>query len=573
MNHFLTRCTRGQVISTGLVLTSLLACTAEPDPSPTPSPTPTATPVPTPFPTVMCEWDDSPRLTEVEPWWYDAVFYEIFVRSFQDSDGDGVGDLRGILSRLDHLNDGDPLTHDDLGVTGIWLMPIFTSPSVHGYDITDYLTIDPEYGTQADFEALLDAAHARGIRIILDLPFNHTSTQHPWFVDSASSETSAKRSWYVWSETQNGYGWNPKNGAYYYAAFDGSIPDLNYYSTEVLGELQAIYDHWMNLGIDGFRLDGAKYLVEEGKYTENTDRTHCYLQAMRRYFNARWPESLLVGEIWADSETVATYFDDGLNELPVAFDFKTSDGIINGVSRLDATLLHAPLAAREFYNPDPAMSAPFLRNHDMDRTGSVLATVAQRKQAAIIQLSLSGTPFLYYGEEIGMSGARGNDTTDNRRRTPMQWSAEASAGFTDPGVQPWYPVNIDYDTVNVATELEDADSLLRLYQKMIRIRGEEANSALRHGAFVRVVSTPADQSYAFLRGSGEGAILVLLNMSDQALAVDIDLGTSGGWEEGIELLTETSMAGPWTGVVSVGTLSAHEARVIRLSGPVSGARR
>lgn len=563
----------GRVLLSGLVAGGV-ACSGQEEGSPTPTEAPTPTPEPTPFSTVMCEWDEAPEVTALEPWWYDAVFYEIFVRSFQDSNGDGIGDLPGLISRLDYLNDGDPNTHTDLGVTALWLMPIFSAQSVHGYDVIDYFSVEPDYGTEADLVTLLEQAHARGMRVILDLPFNHTSLHHPWFQDSSLGPESAYRDYYVWSETQRSSDWTGRNGAYYYAAFDASIPDLNYASPAVLEALASIYAHWLNLGLDGFRLDGAKYLVEDGAVTENTPRTHCYLQAMRRYLAKGWPDAVLVGEVWSDAETIASYFGSGLNELPTAFDFKLSDGIVNAINFNDATRLTAALAGREFYGPDPRMFAPFLRNHDMDRTGSVFDSEAQRFQAAVIALALSGPTFLYYGEEIGMSGARGSANNDNARRSPMQWTGEAGAGFTDPGVTPWYPINAEAATVNVAEQQARgssgdssvAPSLWQQYQRLIQLRLEDSGAVLRGEAFQSLSTTHSESAAAFLRGSGDGAILVALNVAEVPLSdVQINLEGVGSWTSGQELLTGRVVDGPIEGQWQVGELPPYGIQLIHLS--------
>lgn len=550
------------------------ACTPPEEPSPSPSATPESTP--TPFPTAMCEWTDAPAVTTLNPWWYDAVFYEIFVRSFQDSNGDGIGDLKGLISRLDYLNDGDPSTDADLGVTALWLMPVFQSNSVHGYDVVDYQAVESDYGTEADLLELLTQAHARGIRVILDLPFNHTSVNHPWFQASSSSEDSPYRDYYVWSDTDLGDDWTGRNGAYFYAAFDGSLPDLNYNSQGVLDGMADVYRYWLERGVDGFRLDGAKYLVEDGSETENTPRTHCYLQEMRRYVNRINPDAVLVGEVWDLEDTISTYFGDGLNELSSAFDFKASDGIVNALVDQNAAELTGALNIREFYGPDVRMFAPFLRNHDMDRTGSVFASSAQRYAAMVVELALSGPSFIYYGEEIGMKGLRGDENNDNARRSPMQWNSESGAGFTASGVTPWYPINAEYTTVNVETQkiqadlgqgdLPQGDSLWRKYQKVIQLRLSDADPVLRGPDFALLTTSPSASVVAFLRGTGDGAILLLLNVAQSPISdVTVTFKEGMAWSSGADLLSDVSMAGPLTGTYSVGTLSANEVRLVRLS--------
>ncbi|MFP5247713.1 MAG: alpha-amylase family glycosyl hydrolase, partial [Thermoanaerobaculia bacterium] len=223
----------------------------------------------------------APQTVQWQHDWADgAVFYEIFVRSFADSNGDGIGDLQGLISKLDYLNDGDPNTTADLGIEGIWLMPIFESPSYHGYDTVDYETIERDYGTNADFKQLLEEAHKRGIRVIVDFVVNHTSNQHPWFVESASSPSSPKRNWYVWSPTSFGWGppwggnaptWHAANGMYYYGVFWSGMPDVNWTNPESKNEMLRLARHWLNEGVDGYRLDATRYLIETGGGTGQAD--------------------------------------------------------------------------------------------------------------------------------------------------------------------------------------------------------------------------------------------------------------------------------------------------------------
>ncbi len=203
-------------------------------------------------------------------WWNDAVFYEIFVRSFYDSNGDGIGDFKGLMDKLDYLNDGDPDTHDDLGITGIWLMPIMKSPSYHGYDIQDYNATEPDYGSMQDFENFLEAAHQRGIKVIIDMVMNHSSNQHPWFTQSANN-TGGYRDWYVWSPANPGFlgpwgqtVWFPRGGNYYYGLFGSGLPDINYRDTALKNAMFDVVNFWLDKGVDGFRLDAIKYLVEDG---------------------------------------------------------------------------------------------------------------------------------------------------------------------------------------------------------------------------------------------------------------------------------------------------------------------
>ncbi|HOJ00054.1 MAG TPA: alpha-amylase family glycosyl hydrolase [Anaerolineaceae bacterium] len=252
--------------------------------------------------------------TEEYPWWNDSVFYEIFVRSFYDSDGDGIGDFNGIVEKMDYLNDGNPNISTDLGITGIWLMPINPSPSYHGYSVTDYYSVNPEYGTMDDFKNFLNEAHKRGIKVIIDLVLNHTSNQHPWFLNAADP-TSPYHDWYIWSDTDPGYVgswgqkiWFEQGDEYYYSTFSEFMPDLNYTNPEVTQEMQNIVQFWVNeVGVDGFRLDAAKHLIEEGIQQANTISTHSWYEKFRPALKQINPHALTVGEIWEDTRINAEY--------------------------------------------------------------------------------------------------------------------------------------------------------------------------------------------------------------------------------------------------------------------------
>lgn len=257
------------------------------------------------------------------PWQLDwaegTVFYEVFVRSFADSDGDGIGDFRGLTSKLDYLNDGKPGTSSDLGVGGVWLMPVFRSPSYHGYDVTDYEHVNPEYGTEEDFDRLLAEAHRRGIKVIVDLVMNHTSSTHPWFVEAAADTASAHRDWYVWSDRDLGWGqpwnpvgptWHPSTHGWYYGVFWSGMPDLNFRNPAVRAEMLRIADLWLARGVDGFRLDATRHLIETGPGAgeSDADETHAFLRQLSAHIRRVRPDALLVGENWTDTATIAPYF-------------------------------------------------------------------------------------------------------------------------------------------------------------------------------------------------------------------------------------------------------------------------
>ncbi|MGE5176870.1 MAG: alpha-amylase family glycosyl hydrolase [Hyphomicrobiales bacterium] len=461
-------------------------------------------------------------------WARGAVFYEIFVRSFQDSNGDGIGDFNGLTSRLDYLNDGDPKTHDDLGVDAIWLMPIFASPSYHGYDVTDYEHVNPQYGTEADFDRLLASAHRRGIRVIVDLVLNHTSAQHPWFESASGDTASPYRDWYVWSPTDPGWGqpWNPggqswhrATGGYYYGLFWGGMPDLNFRNPKVRAEMERIAEYWLRRGVDGFRLDATRHLIEDGPGAGQSDtpETHAFLREFSACVRRVKPNAILIGENWTDTATIADYFGKpdsaGFgNELPCNFDFPLAASIVDGVKSGDASRIAGVLADVARTYPAGALDAPFLTNHDMQRVATQLGDRADRlRSACAVLLTLPGAPFLYYGEEIGMQNGRGG--SDEFKRTPMAWTAAKDGGFSTH--DPWFGFAPGKARANVAAEEQDRGSLLRRYVELIRVR--HATPALLRGGLTLVTRPDATTPVlAFVRGDGDDRVLVAHNLGDAA---------------------------------------------------------
>jgi alpha-amylase len=455
-------------------------------------------------------------------WARGATFYEIFVRSFADSDGDGVGDLRGLTAKLDYLNDGDPATTADLGVEALWLMPIFASPSYHGYDTTDYRAINPDYGTMDDFLAFIAAAHARGIKVVVDLVINHTSDRHPWFVESASSLTSAKRDWYVWSATDPGWmqpwgggpSWHEKNGAYYYGIFWSGMPDLNMLKPEVRSEVESIADYWLERGVDGFRLDAARHIVADGpgEAQNDTPETHAFWKEFSAHVRAVDAKALLVGENWTTSEKIAPYYGStvavaGGDELPMSFDFPLGGAIVESVQMRDGSPVAETLADVARLYPAGVLDGTFITNHDMPRVATQLGgNPAALRSAAAILLTLPGTPFVYYGEEVGLAG----DKPDPDIRTPMPWDdGEAGGGFTTG--TPWHLFAKGRAAANVAAQAGDPASLLSLYRRLIHLRA--GSPALRHGA-TTVLSPGAGSSpvLAFVREADGERVLAVHNL-------------------------------------------------------------
>lgn len=456
------------------------------------------------------------------PWWHDAVFYEVFVRSFADSDSgplanDGIGDFAGLTARLDYLNDGDPATDTDLGVTALWLMPVAESPSYHGYDVTDYRAVDTEYGTAADFKAFTDACHARGIRVIVDLVLNHCSSRHPWFIEAVSDPDSPKRDWFVWSKEDPGYKgpwgqtvWHDRardeTGLYYYGCFNHTMPDLNVINPDLTAELKEVARFWIeDMGVDGFRLDAIKHLIEAGPVQENTQATIDWLEDFQAFCRSLDPEFFSVGEVWAPTEQVKRYIPDAVD---TAFEFDLAQAILNAVNAGDASVLEERLAT--VLGAYDAPVATFLTNHDQARVMSQLGGDTEKARAAAsVLLTLPGVPFLYYGEEIGISGGK----PDPNIRTPMQWTARAS-GFTKGTA--WKPPQDDAAGANVAVQQGRPNSLFEHYRRLIATR--RGSPALSVGQTV-LLDPEEPGLLAFIREpQGEGLrTLVVVNLSDKPL--------------------------------------------------------
>ncbi|QDL99248.1 DUF3459 domain-containing protein [Rhodopseudomonas palustris] len=439
-------------------------------------------------------------------WWAAGVLYQIYPRSFQDSNGDGIGDLRGIIDRLGYLS--------DLGVDAIWLSPIFPSPMADfGYDVADYVGIDPIFGTMDDFDALVLTAHARGLKVILDLVPNHSSDQHPWFIESRSSRDNRKRDWYIWRDPApdggpptnwlsefGGSGWeyDEATGQYYYHAFLKQQPDLNWRNPEVRAAICEAMRFWLRKGVDGFRVDVIWHLIKDDQFRDNPPNPdfrpgmppHA---ALIPQYSADRPETqqvvaelrsvidefdhrLLIGEIYLPIERLVAYYGADLNGAQLPFNF---------------ALLSTPWHARDiaalidrYEQALPAGAWPnwVLGNHDRPRVASRVGP-AQARVAAMLLLTLRGTPTMYYGDELGMEQVEiaPEDVQDpfeknvpgigvgrDGCRTPMQWDASAHAGFSD--VRPWLPLAPDAIQDNAANLRADAQSILNLYRALLRLR-------------------------------------------------------------------------------------------------------
>jgi alpha-amylase len=453
-----------------------------------------------------------PEGTNGTAWWNNTVFYEIFVRSFYDSNANGIGDFNGIIEKLDYLNDGDPKTTTDLGISGIWLMPINPAASYHGYDPTDYFAVSPDYGTMDDFTRLLDECHKRGIRVIIDMVYNHTSNKHPWFVESRDDPTSSKRDWYVWSDTNPGYAgpwgeqvWYPTKSGYYYAVFWIGQPDLNYTDPAVSDEMYNVAKFWLqDVGVDGFRLDAVRYLFADGTDQQDTPETLEWWKNFRTFYKGLNPQAMTVGEVATTNYVVENYLKD--NNFDQAFDFDLASQILNNVDNRNAVNLNASIKSSFQLLPEGEY-ATFLSNHDQERVMSFFnGDQVKAKLAASVLLTTPGTPFIYYGEEIGMTGNK----PDELIRTPMLWTAGRYAGFST--VLPWESTNANYTQTNVATETTDPNSLLSLYRDLIQLRNNHV--ALRTGDYY-IVRSDNFAVMPYLRVSQDETLLVLINMGDK----------------------------------------------------------
>ncbi|MCC3376449.1 alpha-amylase family glycosyl hydrolase [Cohnella sp. REN36] len=448
-----------------------------------------------------------------------GVYYEIFVRSFADSNGDGIGDLNGVTEKLDYVK--------SLGADGIWLMPIQPSPSYHGYDVTDYYGINKEYGTEDDLKRLLAEAHKRGIKVIMDLVVNHSSSEHPWFVDAASSPDSAHRDWYIWSSSRGGDTpgdgaagqppWHASGGDNYLGIFWEGMPDLNFDNPAVRQEITKVGQYWLKMGFDGFRLDAAKHIYGDFNSTVNTpavkEKNRAWWQEFRRGLNEVNPKAYLVGEVWDGTAVIGPYLKDAFDS---AFNFDLAAKLLGAADSERATDVGFTLSrVYDFYaksSDGKFVDALFLSNHDQNRVMSAVGgNVDHAKTAAAMLLTLPGNAFVYYGEELGMSGLK----PDERIREPFPWNrAPGQAGETT-----WEASHNRGDgSVSVEQEESDKDSLLSRYRTLISWRKQDA--ALRKGT-VGSYESGNDAVMAYARAAGEEKRLVLHNLSGKEQEVTI----------------------------------------------------
>ncbi|MDX9992526.1 MAG: alpha-amylase family glycosyl hydrolase [Anaerolineales bacterium] len=553
-----------------LLLLALLAACAPAPAAPTEIP-------PTASPEISTPTTAQPgALTGLEPgWWNDAVFYQVFVRSFKDSDGNGVGDFNGITEMLDYLNDGDPATATDLGITALWLMPITESPSYHGYDVVDYYSVDSEYGTKEDFLRLVEQAHQRGIRIIIDLVLNHTGTGHPWFKASAAGDP-GYRDWYIWADEKPTYlgpwgqpVWYAAQKGYYYAVFWSGMPDLNLENPQVNQEIYNITRFWLtDMNVDGFRLDAIRHFVEQGSAQENTPKTHKWLQDYFQFYKSLDPSVFTVGEAWTETAEVLDYIGD---EVDIAFEFDLAEDFVRAANGPIASAASQQLKV-VLENYPAGQYGVFLTNHDQNRTMSSLGgDFGKAKLAAVMLLTSPGVPFIYYGEEIGMTGTK----PDEDIRLPMQWKASPpGVGFTT--AKPWRAAAPDWPTTNVAAQDSDPDSLLNLYRTLIELRNN--HPALRSGETL-VIAPGSQRIYAILRYDQTEAFLVLINVHPNpqtAGLYGLSLASSP-LREGMRVETVLGLADPslpslnanggFENYQPFAELPAHSATILRFTWP------
>jgi alpha-glucosidase len=491
-------------------------------------------------------------------WWQRGIVYQIYPRSFQDSSGNGIGDLAGIRYRLDYLH--------WLGVDAVWISPIYPSPMVDtGYDVADYCAIDPVFGSLEDFDALTARAHQLGQRVILDFVPNHTSDQHPWFQESRSSRRSPKRNWYIWRDAApdggppnnwrsnfggSGWEWDEATGQYYYHAFLKEQPDLNWRNPEVRHAMYDVLRFWLRRGVDGFRVDVIWHLVKDEEFRDNPpnpgygpddpdirqflqvyscDRpeVHAVIAEMRKVID-EFEDRVLIGEIYLPLERLVTYYGEDLTGAHLPFNFQLIESAWNaqGIQRM----------IREYENALPVGGWPnwVLSNHDQPRIASRIGT-DQARVAALLLLTLRGTPTLYYGDEIGLEkvpvppdqvhdpwekNEPGLGVGRDPNRTPMQWDSSHGAGFTTR--RPWLPVAADYRERNVAVMKQDPSSILSLYRRLLDLRRSRASLTI--GSY-RTLEAQGD-TLLFERHHGDDELIIALNLGrdPHTLALPGELG-------------------------------------------------
>jgi alpha-glucosidase len=555
----------------------------------------------------------APASSANDPWYKHAVFYEVYPRSFADSNNDGVGDLNGITSKLDYLH--------DLGIDAIWITPCFPSPQVDfGYDVSDYVNIDPMYGTLKDFDKLVKEAKKRNIKIVLDFVINHSSDEHKWFIDSKSSKTAAKRDWYIWRDGKDGgppnnwqsiFGgpaWtpDPTTNQYYYHFFYPQQPDLNWRNPAVEKAMFDVTRFWYKRGVAGFRLDAVNALFEDpnlkdnpilpGKnaygdpnmqnlYNSDLPENHEVLKRLRKVADGY--DAVLIGETWtADTEALKKFYGENGDEVQLPMDF-----LFTMVNKMSATEFRKQVDNVEATGEWPVF---VISNHDIVRSyvryGDGVHNDDIAKVLAGMYLTLRGTPIMYYGEELGMTntdpktrdevkdpiGKLGWPKEKGRdgERTPMQWTSAPNAGFSKS--KPWLPVAPDYVTRNVEAELKAPDSVLNFYKRVLALRRSEP--ALKLGDYV-ALNTDDANVFSYLRKTDKEAVIVALNMTAQPQTVKFDLSAQGfpAASASANALLTTGNSGPTAGgklsSVKLAPFSVYIGKVVAGTKTASGASR
>jgi len=496
-------------------------------------------------------------------WYKDAIIYQLHVRTFSDSNNDGIGDFPGLMQKLDYLQ--------DLGIDALWLMPFFPSPlRDDGYDIADYTSVHPNYGSIEDFKGFLKAAHSRGIRIIIELVLNHTSDQHAWFQEARSSRNNPKRDWYVWSETDDRYkqariifldtemsnwAWDPVSKSYYWHRFFNHQPDLNYDNPAVFEAMWAVMKFWLDIGVDGFRLDAVPYLVErEGTNCENLPETHAIIRELRARLDAEYPDKMLLAEANQWPADVSAYFGSG-DEFHMAFHFPLMPRIFMAVQLEDRKPI-IEILEQTPQIPDRCQWCIFLRNHDeltlemvtdverdymyegyaKDKTMRLNLGIRRRlapmmdndrrriQLLNVLLMSMPGAPIIYYGDEIGM-GDNVYLGDRNGVRTPMQWNGGWNAGFSGADPERLYSPLISnpvygYQAINVESQLRSRHSLLSWMKKLIEVR--KSTRVFGRGS-IEFLQPSNHRVLAYVRQLGDQQILIVNNLSNSAQAVELDL--------------------------------------------------
>jgi alpha-glucosidase len=501
-------------------------------------------------------------------WWRNGIFYQIYPRSFQDSDGDGVGDLAGVIQRLPYLT--------ALGIDAVWLSPIFPSPMADfGYDISDYTGIDPLFGTMEEFDMLLSAAHERGLKVILDLVPNHTSDQHPWFIEARSSRDNPKRDWYIWRDAKadgaapnnwlsefGGSAWthDETTGQYYYHAFLAAQPDLNWRNPQVRRAIYDVMRFWLRRGVDGFRVDVIWHLIKDAEFRDNPPNPHFHesrpphekiltqystdqpevhdVIAEMRQVTDEFDDRVLIGEIYLPLHRLVAYYGNDLSGAQMPFNFALLSTLWSARS------IETIIADYEKALPPGAWPNWVLGNHDRPRVASRVGR-EQARVAAMLLLTLRGTPTLYYGDEIGMrqvaiaadavrdpfeKNVPGLGVGRDGCRTPMQWDATPHGGFSD--VEPWLPLADDFAHENVVNLDADAQSILNLYNALIALRKQEP--ALVSGGYMPIAAE--GDLLLYRRQRGDAAFVVALNLGTEPVSIASEMiGLDG------EILLSTHM--------------------------------